>query len=185
MYSTLYSSWPPDVAIGYTVTDCKGCKIHEVTRSWSAGWLWIRNVVNYSLVTCKVSGGNKHRVVLSVKQEENNLNSLGTGVLSFIIQCKIDNHLFYCLTIIFYFTINTLSSNQFFKRKYVFSWKIRSEFWLLKRVNHEHVTCTKYFLTFTIHHGVIMVWLTAGKPEDTSLLEKLQQLLQKLVTRLY
>lgn len=70
-----YCDWPPGKAISCTVTICKGCKIQEATRSQSAKWLWIRNVANYSLGSSEISGRNKSRVVLSVEQEENTLNS--------------------------------------------------------------------------------------------------------------
>lgn len=46
---------------------------------------------NYILGTCEMSGGNKGRAVVSVKQEESSLNSFNI-VLSFIVQYKIYNY---------------------------------------------------------------------------------------------
>ena len=93
-----------------------GCKIHETTRSQSAGGLCVRNMVIYSLGACGINEGNRGRTALSAKQDESGLNSLGTVVLSFIVQCKIYNCLFYCVTMFFYFAIKTFSSNTFFKK---------------------------------------------------------------------
>lgn len=76
----------------------------------------MRNMVIYSLGTCGINEGNRGRTALSAKQDESGLNSLGTVVLSFIVQCKIYNCLFYCVTMFFYFAIKTFSSNTFFKK---------------------------------------------------------------------
>lgn len=77
----------------------------------------MRDVVIYSLGTCGISEGNKGRTVPSVKHEEISLNNLGIVVLSFIVQCKIYNYLFYCLKKIFYFAINNFCSSKFLKKE--------------------------------------------------------------------
>lgn len=76
----------------------------------------MRNVVIYRLGACGMSEGNKSRTVLSMKREENALDSLGIVVSSSVYCVKSTSIYSLFDDAFFYFATNTFSSSKCLKR---------------------------------------------------------------------